>query len=303
MDDDDELEITGESTQIVRSPVGPPAVRSSVRRPYLVLAADEGRPSAFWPLDATKTVGRDATAEIRIELEGVSRQHVRVVVDGDRLVVQDLRSRNGVFVNGARVDSARVADGDTLQLGSALLRVVFRDSVDDAAFNALQESARRDALTGAYNRRYLDERLAGEFAFAQRHQTLVSIILFDVDHFKRVNDTFGHLAGDAVLRQLGAHMLRQVRVEDVLARYGGEELVVVCRDTDGTRAGVLAERIRVTVEGLPILHQEHSIAVTISGGVTSGPRPNDTSASSLLQRADEALYAAKRGGRNRIVAA
>ncbi len=298
---DDDEDIAGESTQVVRLPVAVPAARSNVRRPYLVLAAEEGRASAYWPLDATKTIGRDAGADIRIELEGVSRKHLRIVVDGDRLIAQDLQSRNGLFVNGERVETARLVEGDAVQLGGALLRLVYRDSVDDAAFTALQESARRDALTGAYNRRYLDERLEGEFAYARRHGTLISVILFDVDHFKRVNDTFGHLAGDAVLRALAAHMIGQVRVEDVLARYGGEELVVVCRDTDGNRATLLADRIRATIEVLRITFQDQPIPVTISGGVTSGPLQADTSASSLLQRADDALYAAKRAGRNRIV--
>jgi two-component system, cell cycle response regulator len=299
VNDDDE--IAGESTQYVRMPAATPAVQANVRRPYLVLAGTDGRSSAFWPLDATKIIGRDPSADIRIELEGVSRRHVRIVVDGHRLVAQDLESRNGLFLNGERIQTVTLAEGDALQLGGALLRLVFRDSVDDAAFTALQESARRDALTGAYNRRYLDERLEGEFAYARRHRTLISVILIDVDHFKRVNDTFGHLAGDAVLRELAGHMLRQVRVEDVLARYGGEELVVICRDTDGNRAAVLAERIRETVAELPIVYQGQAISVTISGGVTSGPVGADAGPHALIQRADEALYAAKRGGRNRIV--
>lgn len=301
-DDDDDLD-AAESTQMFRMPTIAPAALSSVRRPYLLLAGSEAGASASWALDQTKTIGRDPSAEIRIDLDGVSRQHARIVVERERLVAQDLSSRNGMFVNGMRVESATLKEGDTLQFGSALSRVIMRDSVEDAAFHALQEASRRDALTGAYNRRYLDERLQGEFAFARRHRTLISVILLDVDHFKRVNDTFGHLAGDAVLRELTAHVMQQIRTEDVLARYGGEELVVICRETEGSRASVLAERIRATIELLRIVHDGKAIPVTISGGVACGPTASDAAPSALLRRADEALYAAKRAGRNRIIVA
>ncbi len=303
MNEDDADDLPEESTQVVRAPVSPAATASSSRRPYLVLAGQDGKGADYWPLDSTKVIGREATVDIRLEFEGVSRQHVRIVVDGERLVAQDLNSRNGVFVNGVRVEAVRLSEGDALQLGGATLRVVFRDAVDEAAFKALQESTRRDALTGAYNRRYLDERLEAEFAYARRHRSVISVLLIDVDHFKRVNDTFGHLAGDAVLRELTVLINRQLRVEDVLARYGGEELLVLCRDIDVTGVRVLAERIRATVEAARMTFQGQAIAITISGGVTAGPRPSDATASALLQRADEALYAAKRAGRNQIVTA
>ncbi len=278
---------------------GTPAARGA-RQPHLaLLAGPEGLAESF-PLAGTVVIGRGSSAGVRLQHDGVSRQHARVVVDGDRIVVQDLGSRNGTHVNGERVDAVTLVEGDTIQVGAAVLRLVYRDSLEAKALSNLRETARRDALTGAYNRRYFDERLEAEIAYAKRHQKQVAVVLIDVDFFKKVNDTLGHPAGDAVLRSLCEVVSAQIRREDVLARYGGEEFVVVCRDTSPEGAVALAERFRAAVEAAKVSHEGRPIAVTISLGVATGPRESDASSAALVARADQALYDSKRAGRNRV---
>lgn len=157
-----------------------------------------------------------------------------------------------------------------------------------------------DALTGLYNRRWLDDSLA-RFAtrFARSAQPL-AVLMIDVDHFKRVNDTYGHLAGDAVLVHLARITQATIRTEDVLARYGGEEFAVICRGIPLLNAGVLGERIRSRVEGETFDYQGTRLPLTISVGVAALPEANVETASALVQEADGALYDAKRSGRNRV---
>ncbi|HWL85746.1 MAG TPA: GGDEF domain-containing protein, partial [Polyangiaceae bacterium] len=169
-----------------------------------------------------------------------------------------------------------------------------------------------DGLTRVYNRKHLDERLDVEVAFAMRHGTELSVILIDVDHFKRVNDTYGHLAGDAVLRTTAQVMAHSLRHEDLLARYGGEEFVVVARGTSLDNAVLVADRLRNSIAATMVPFEEHLLHVTVSAGVASirdcGPGATNANVSdlpalktSLLSTADQRLYAAKQAGRNRVV--
>jgi diguanylate cyclase (GGDEF)-like protein len=163
------------------------------------------------------------------------------------------------------------------------------------------ESALRDPLTRLYNKRYFDDRLDAELRFARRHGTSLALLLIDVDHFKRVNDQRGHLAGDAVLSEIAKTLSAAVRNEDVVARYGGEELVVLSRAIGDDGAHNLAERLRKTVEALRTkVEEEPPVRVTISIGVAVYPTIEVGSATQLTAAADRALYAAKDGGRNRV---
>jgi two-component system cell cycle response regulator len=162
----------------------------------------------------------------------------------------------------------------------------------------MYQVALRDGLTGAYNRRYLDERLLSEMAFAQRHRIPLGLLMLDLDHFKMVNDTFGHQAGDAVLQRFHALLEEQVRTEDVVARYGGEEFAVLCREADEGSAAVVAERLRRAVEGAAFEYDGQSIPVTVSIGVAISLDVNVDGPESLVRQADLALYQAKEAGRN-----
>jgi diguanylate cyclase (GGDEF)-like protein len=162
------------------------------------------------------------------------------------------------------------------------------------------DAALRDGLTHAYNKKFFQDRLETEFAYARRHKTMLSLVMFDVDYFKRVNDTYGHLAGDAVLVHLARITQSTIRTEDVLARYGGEEFAVICRGIALLNAGVLGERLRVRVEQENFDYQGTRLPVTISVGVAALPEANVGAPADLVRDADKALYEAKRSGRNRV---
>jgi two-component system cell cycle response regulator len=252
-------------------------------------------------------LGRDDDCNIQIMDAGISRHHAMVYFDSRRLryELRDLGSRNGTFVNDEPLGESRVLErGDKIRLGvNTVLRVSYGDELETQYARDMYEAMLRDGLTGAFNRRYFDNRLASELAFAQRHQTALSVVLFDIDHFKQVNDTHGHPAGDAVLRQLATRVFQAIRAEDVLARYGGEEFGVVGRDIDEDHALLLGERLRLLVSSTPFRLASVDLPVTISLGVAELGKSGAQDAAQLVKAADEALYRAKASGRNRTVRA
>ena len=205
-------------------------------------------------------------------------------------------------MNGRRVERIDLAGGDRVQIGPSLvLRFGLVAADEEALARKLYEGSTRDGLTRLYNRKYLSERLSAEVAYALRHGTRLSLVLFDIDHFKRVNDTFGHGAGDVVLRIVAAQAQKSVRTEDVLARYGGEEFMVLVRGIEHRGVGVLGDRIRGAIERLSIPWESHLLKTTVSVGVASiaecGPKATVEDITAL---ADERLYKAKGHGRNRV---
>jgi diguanylate cyclase (GGDEF)-like protein len=172
---------------------------------------------------------------------------------------------------------------------------------EEALARQLYESSTRDALTRLYNRQYVSDRLTAEIAYAQRHQTQVSVLLFDIDHFKRTNDSFGHAAGDAVLRRVAAQASKAVRTEDVVARYGGEEFLVLVRGVSPEHTRLLAERLRGAIERLSIAWETRTLKATVSIGVASLSECRESrTAAELIALADGRLYRAKAAGRNRV---
>ncbi len=249
------------------------------------------------------SLGRHATNRLPIDDDSISRFHARFVCEGDEYYVEDLGSRNGTFIQGKRVTRSVIKDDDWVQLGA---RVAFRFTLTDARqeglLRKLYESSTRDALTGAYNRRHFDDRLRAEIAFAVRHATDLGLILLDLDHFKKVNDTYGHPAGDEVLRHLGAIATRMLRTEDVFARFGGEEFAVILRGASTRGASRLAERLRDALRDNHAVYEGTQIPMTLSAGCAAlsccgAPTPEE-----MVAVADRRLYAAKQGGRNRVVA-
>lgn len=166
---------------------------------------------------------------------------------------------------------------------------------------ALEYSA-HDALTGLYNRRYFERRLREESAHARRHKRPFALIVIDIDHFKLVNDTYGHEDGDRVLCHVAELIESSLREDDVACRYGGEEFVVLLRATPGLAARVVANRLRATVagKGITLGTKDELRHVTLSGGVAAADERNGYDAENIVDRADKALYRAKRAGRNRV---
>jgi two-component system cell cycle response regulator len=250
-------------------------------------------------------LGRSWEAEGHIEDDSVSRLHAEISVDQGAFFITDLASANGTFVDGERIASAPLQDGSVLRLGT---RVSFRFSLMDEdeqrALSSLQDLGHCDPLTRLYNRRHLEQHLAAEFAFAERHSSSISLILLDLDRFKQVNDQHGHPAGDLVLERVAERMTSKIRTEDMLARYGGEEFIIVLRETPIVGAEVLAERIRGAVAETPIeIAPGVSISVTLSAGCASLACSAEAGLEQMLELADRRLYLAKQQGRNRVIGA
>jgi diguanylate cyclase (GGDEF)-like protein len=275
---------------------------------YLVVLAGSNV-GEMYKVEKERTVmGRGDHVDIRLFDEGISREHAQVVQEkgdtGSRNILEDMGSTNGTFCNGARVQRQVLGDGDKILLGSTtILKFTYQDKLDEMFQRQMSESALRDGLTKAFNKRYFTERLESEYTYALRHDLPLSLMFVDIDHFKRINDVHGHPAGDSVLVELAKLALGALRNEDIFARYGGEEFAVISRGTEVGEAKVLAERLRKAVEEHAFSYEGKAIPVTISVGVARAPRPGIGSTAEFIALADETMYTAKRSGRNRVCVA
>ncbi len=299
-DDDDDSEKTNVSRM---GDVAMEMLKRSRRdRAYLMVLAGTNVGEMYRLQPGESIIGRAATAGIRLDDDGISRRHARIVVEGTSVRIEDLQSSNGTLVNGQRVDAVALRDGDKLQFGSnTVLKFTFHDKLEESFQRQMYDAALRDGLTKAYNKKHFLDRLETELTYARRHGSAVSLLMFDIDHFKNVNDTYGHLAGDYVLSTLAGLVHPTVRTEDVFGRYGGEEFGVVCRAVPLQHAAVLAERLRSLVAAKEFVFDSRRILVTMSVGVAAYPEVAAQNGSDLIAAADEALYQAKRGGRNRVI--
>jgi diguanylate cyclase (GGDEF)-like protein len=289
---------TGEDTKLLS--IAPQSAPSRRDAPYLVVVAGANAGETFRISLPELVLGRAPNVAIRVLDDNASRRHARLFRSGQDLIIEDLGSANGTLVNGEKITRSVLKDGDKIGIGSTtILKFTYTDIIDEAFQQRMYEAALRDGLTKAYNRKYLNDRLPTEVTFARRHRVDLTLLIVDIDHFKRVNDTLGHLAGDAVLSAVAGVLQGALRSEDVLTRYGGEEFAVLCRDTSPEQAVVIAERLRVGVESAPIAFDGKSVPVTISAGVGSRSLGADTP-EELVAMADQALYEAKRSGRNRV---
>jgi two-component system, cell cycle response regulator len=270
-------------------------------RAYLIVLAGSNVGEMFKITASSITMGRGQGADLQLLDEGISRRHARIYMDVADMVVEDLGSRNGTFANGQRISRHVLRDGDKIQIGSTtILKFTYHDHLDETFQRQMYESALRDGLTKAFNKKYFLDRMESEFRFAKRHRVPLSLILFDIDHFKKINDSAGHLAGDHVLAALARKVAETIRAEDVFARYGGEEFAVICRAIEMPGASAFAERLRVAVEKTEFPFAGQLIPVTISIGVAGLPQVDANDPMGLVSAADDALYQAKRDGRNRV---
>jgi diguanylate cyclase (GGDEF)-like protein len=276
--------------------------RAQRDRAYLIVLAGSNV-GEMYEVEGPETVlGRGANATVRLNDDGISRRHARLVLVQNEVVLEDLNSSNGTAVNGETITQRILRDGDKIRLGSTtILKFTYHDHLDVSFQQQMLDAALRDGLTKAFNKRYFLGRLETELAYAKRHRAPLSLVMFDVDHFKRVNDTFGHLAGDYVLAKISKLTQNTVRTEDVFARYGGEEFGVICRGVNLANAGILGERLRAIVETTEFDHEGTRMPITISVGVAAYPDLPLESPEQLIAAADEALYQAKRTGRNRVL--
>jgi diguanylate cyclase (GGDEF)-like protein len=253
-------------------------------------------------LNQQYVVGRDNEAGFIVSRSSVSRQHARLYSDHDGAWwVEDLNSTNGTFVNESRIKNQRLADSDQVRFGDAIYKFLSGSNIESAYHEAIHNMAIQDGMTGIHNKRYFMEFLEREIAVATRHGHPLTLVMFDVDHFKKINDGFGHLAGDAVLKDLAGRIRPRIRREDLFARYGGEEFACVLPSTALGGGIVFAEHLRTIIEERPCYFEDKAIPFTVSLGVTTMHRETGVDPLGLIKRADENLYSAKRAGRNKVV--
>ncbi|HVU05658.1 MAG TPA: GGDEF domain-containing protein [Polyangiaceae bacterium] len=244
-------------------------------------------------------VGRGADNQIVLEGDSVSRQHAHFERRGNHWYVVDDGSTNGTYVNEKQIVRETILrTNDRTKVGPTILKYLSGADAEAKYHEEIYRMTIVDGLTQIHNKRYLFESLEREIIRARRHDRPLSALMFDIDFFKRINDHYGHLAGDYVLRELAEVVQNRIRRDEVFARYGGEEFCIVLPETTMDGATALAENIREKVAEHSFVFQGEKIPVTISIGCAL-VRENDT-ATELIQRADEKLYEAKRGGRNRV---
>jgi diguanylate cyclase (GGDEF)-like protein len=271
---------------------------------YLVVIYSTGRSvrlGSRWTLEKGHvSIGRGSENAIVLESDSVSRRHARIEKRANKWWACDLNSTNGTYVNHQQVKESPLNNGDLVKVGDTIFKYLTGTDVEAQYHEEIYRMTIVDGLTNAFNKRYLVEVLDRELARARRYDRPLSILILDIDHFKQINDRFGHLAGDHVLKELGHAIAGRIRSEETFARYGGEEFVLVLPETPRTGAVELAEQVRLKVEKQPFEFEAEKIPVTVSIGVaTLEGRQLDSQ--TFLKIADDNLYKAKRGGRNRVV--
>ncbi len=244
-------------------------------------------------------VGRSQESDLHIPHPSVSRQHCSIWRDADGYRVRDLGSTNRTRVNDDRIEAAALADGDHITIGETILKFISHASVEASYHEEVYQLATHDALTELYNRRHFLDLLDKEIARAERHRRPLALGILDVDLFKRINDDYGHIAGDGVLRQIAEILREHVRGEDVAARIGGEEFAILLPEVSPVAALAFAERLREAIAVASFAPGGQPQQMTVSIGLAD-LAPSRHTRSALLRAADEALYAAKDAGRNRV---
>jgi diguanylate cyclase (GGDEF)-like protein len=245
-------------------------------------------------------LGRGENAEISIASDTVSRRHAQLLWLGDTLTVKDLKSLNGTYLDDRQVQAPTpILPGQMLRLGSVIFKVLQGADLERRYHEEIYRMAIFDGLTNIHNKRYFMEFLEREHQRAVRHKRPLSLLILDVDHFKKANDEHGHINGDRLLRQVASRMRGFVRRDECFARYGGEEFGMILPETGLEGARALAEKVRRVIGDTPMdLQNGQSVTITISIGVAQLQRTDTVFG--LIGRADEALYAAKAGGRDRV---
>lgn len=242
-------------------------------------------------------IGRSSKCDVQIDQESVSRNHCKLINTGKSVLVRDLGSTNGTYVNDDPVDEHVLRDGDLIKVGRTIFKFLTGGNIENAYHEEIYRLTTVDGLTQIYNKRYFMEVLEREISRSHRYGRELSLIMFDIDHFKNVNDTYGHLAGDHVLKHLASVIKQRIRREDIMARYGGEEFAIILPEIDSYNSRQFAEKIRRLVEKTVFKFEDTVIPVTISIGVATSNA--DTNApEEFIKIADENLYEAKRRGRN-----
>jgi two-component system cell cycle response regulator len=246
-------------------------------------------------------IGRNADNAIALEFNGVSRYHFKLHEDNETHILEDSGSKNGTYLNNKKVEGdTKLAKGDIIKIGSIALKYIPKGDPERLTYDKLNLEANTDKHTGCYNKTYFNNKITLEVNKSKVTGNPLSLIIFDLDHFKKLNDNFGHDAGDYVLKEM-AQVIRSngIREQDVFARYGGEEFVILLPRTNLKQSFEIAERLRKLIENKEFLYDGKRLPVTASIGVADY-RQGVLTGTDLFKRADEAVYKAKEGGRNQV---
>ena len=250
--------------------------------------------------EAPFIVGRDSQCDLTISEQAVSRQHAKFERSTDGFTVTDLNSTNGTWVNGEKIQTQILQSGNRVRVGGRIFKFIATDQLEAHYHDAVYSMITQDSLTNVWNKRYLLETLNRELARRQRTGRALTLMLLDLDFFKKVNDTHGHLVGDEMLRQTANRLKATLREEDILARFGGEEFCIVLSETSAEDAKICAERCLKAISEKPFLTDAGEIKSSISIGI--GEAEGTMTCDELIKLADDKLYQAKQNGRNRCQA-
>jgi len=276
--------------------------RPTNHEPYLIQISGRETGQMYNLSGRTVKLGRDPTCQILLDDPHVSRLHAEIFIRNSDIVLRDAGSTNGVFVNGKKITEQTLADGDKILIGTRLyFKFCFQDAVDQNYQQNLFRAANIDGLTQLYNKKYFVDVLSKEFSFSRRTKQPLSLMMIDIDFFKKINDTYGHMAGDLMLKSVGQYLQKHLRLENIACRYGGEEFAIILRNVGQELAGSIAERLRQAVEAERVLYKGKELKVTVSVGIATFDNACFETIEDLIQAADQCLYQAKEGGRNRVV--
>ena len=252
-----------------------------------------------YDLKGTVVIGRGDECDVVLHTDSVSRRHCTLEAGEGGVEVRDMRSTNGTQVNDEPIERVALRHGDLIKVGDTIFKYLAAGNIERAYHEEIYRMTIMDGLTAVHNRRYVQEFLEREVARSSRHGRPLSFVIFDLDHFKEINDNFGHLTGDFVLRETADLMRGRIRKEEVFGRYGGEEFCAILPETSLQGGVEFAEWFRRQVEDHPYRFDGDRIPVSLSAGVASmAPGIDDWGA--LVAQADAALYRAKKAGRNRV---
>ncbi|MEL6179086.1 MAG: GGDEF domain-containing protein [Myxococcota bacterium] len=260
-------------------------------------------------------IGRSSKTDIRIDEDSISRHHALLINDGSHVILRDLDSTNGTYVNDLQIKERVLNDSDQIRVGRTIFKFLTGNNIENAYHEEIYKLTTTDCLTQVHNKRYFIEHLEREMSRSLRYKRSLALLMFDIDRFKWVNDTYGHLTGDFILKQLAGRIKEQIRRDDIFARYGGEEFALLLPELGSRAATQLAEKIRKIVAAEPFTFDQAIIPVTISIGVgdleeyvdrlSGGQAPHladvEPVPEGLIKMVDDRLYRAKHQGRNCVV--
>ncbi|MCQ4167539.1 GGDEF domain-containing protein [Tahibacter harae] len=249
--------------------------------------------------DKPVVIGRSPDVELQINHRSISRLHCRIWREASGYRIRDLDSTNKTFLNEQPILEAELRDGDHIGVGDSVLKFMEQGSIEARYHEELYQLATSDPLTGLYNRRQFQELMEKEILRATRHLRTLCLALVDIDHFKPINDRYGHPAGDVVIRGIAQLLRHNARADQLIARIGGEEFALVFAEQSLADAVASAERLRRVIELNSFELGGKPATVTVSLGVAQWRR-GMSGLSDLMRAADQQLYRAKQGGRNRV---